>query len=160
MDEETKTSLLRDLPYGLFAASTRSPEGDDHVFLLSWVTQASFEPPLLACCVHADSTAHDHLAEPGSRIAINLLGDDQTELARSMLEGPEFGDDEVAGTPYKRGASSCALLPETLGAIEATVRSVTEGGDHDVLVVEIDEVHRFGEGDLLTHESSGMTYAG
>jgi flavin reductase (DIM6/NTAB) family NADH-FMN oxidoreductase RutF len=160
MDEDTKTSLLRDLPYGLFAACTRSPEGDDHVFLLSWVTQASFEPPLLACGVHADSQAHDHLAEEGAPIAINLLGEEQTELARSLLEGPTFEDDEVAGTPHKDAANRCKILPETLGAIEAEVVSITGGGDHDVVLVEITDVHRFREGDLLTHESSGMTYAG
>jgi flavin reductase (DIM6/NTAB) family NADH-FMN oxidoreductase RutF len=160
MDEETKKHLLRDLPYGLFAACTKSPEGEDHVFLLSWVTQASFEPPLLACCVHAESQAHDHLAEEGRPIAINLLADDQEELARTLLEGPAFEDDEVADTPYKEGANGCALLPETMGAIEARVVSVTEGGDHDILLVEIEDVHRFREGEILTHESSGMTYAG
>jgi flavin reductase (DIM6/NTAB) family NADH-FMN oxidoreductase RutF len=160
MDEDAKTSLLRAIPYGLFAACTNSPEGDDHVFLLSWVTQASFDPPLLACGVHEESTAHDHLAEEGRKIAINLLAKDQEELARTLLEGPEFGEDEVAGTPYKEGANGCGLLPETLGAIEARVVSVTEGGDHDVLLVEIEDVHRFREGEVLTHESSGMTYAG
>lgn len=160
MDEETKTNLLRDVPYGLFAACTRGPEGENHIFLLSWVTQASFQPPLLACCIHTDSRAHDHLSEEGSPVAINLLASDQTDLARSVLEGPSFGDDEVAGTSYKQAANGCALLPETLGAIEGTVRSLTEGGDHDVFVVEIDDVHRFHDGELLTHETSGMTYAG
>lgn len=160
MDGEAKTSLLREFPYGLFAACTEAPEGGDHVFLLSWVTQASFDPPLLACCVHRDSTAHDHLAEPGRPIAVNLLGEDQADLARELLEGPEFGPDEVATTPYKRASNGCALLVETLGALEGTVRSVAGGGDHDVLVVEVEEAHRFREGDVLTHDSSGMTYAG
>jgi flavin reductase (DIM6/NTAB) family NADH-FMN oxidoreductase RutF len=160
MDEAVKTSLLRDLPYGLFAACTQSPEGEDHVFLLSWVTQASFEPPLLACGVHTDSQAHDHLAQEGAPIAINLLAEDQADLATALLEGPAFGEDEVADTPYKEAANGCAILPETLGAIEARVVDVAEGGDHDVLIVEITDAHRFGDGELLTHESSGMTYAG
>ncbi len=160
MDRETKKQLLRDLPYGLFAACTKGPGGEDHIFLLSWVTQASFEPPLLACCVHTDSRAHDHLAEAGRPITINLLGDDQGELARTVLEGPEFAGGEVAGSPYKQAANGCGLLVDALGAIEARVVSVTEGGDHDVLLVEVEEVHRFREGDLLTHESSGMNYAG
>jgi flavin reductase (DIM6/NTAB) family NADH-FMN oxidoreductase RutF len=160
MDEGAKTSLLRSIPYGLFAATTVSPEGDDHVFLLSWVTQASFEPPLLACCVHADSTAHDHLADDDRPIAINILSEQQTDLAHELLEGPEFGPDEVAGTPYKRAANGCALLPETIGGIEARVQTVAEGGDHDVLIVRIEEAHEFEDGEPLTHESSGMTYAG
>lgn len=160
MDQGTKQQLLRAVPYGLFAACTRSPEGEDHVFLLSWVTQASFEPPLLACGVHEESRAHEHLAEEGAPIAINLLGEQQAELARKLLEGPSFEDDEVAGTPRKQGANGCSLLPETLGAIEARVLDVMEGGDHDVVLVEITDVHRFREGELLTHETSGMTYAG
>lgn len=160
MDQGTKKTLLRDLPYGLFAACTRSDEGEDHVFLLSWVTQASFDPPLLACCVHTESRAHEHLSEPGSPLVINLLAADQEELARSILGGPAFEEEQVAGSPVKQASNGCALLVDTLGALEARVVDVAEGGDHDVFIVEIEDVHRFREGELLTHESSGMVYAG
>lgn len=160
MDQDTKKRLLRELPYGLFAACTRGADGDHHVFLLSWVTQASFSPPLLACGVHTESTAYRHLTEEDSPLTINLLGEGQAELARRILEGLSFEEGEVDGTEYKEAANGCALLTQTLGAIEADVRSVTEAGDHDVIVVEVEDVHRFRDGDLLTHQTADMTYAG
>ncbi len=161
MDEDAKTELLRSIPYGLYAACTTSPEADPHAFLLSWVTQASFEPPLLVACVHTDSTAYEHLTAPdGGQMAINLLGVDQQPFATSILQGAAFDEDEVSGEPYKLAANGCALIPSTLGALEVEVLDETAHGDHAVFVCEVTDAHAFREGDPLTHESTGWTYGG
>lgn len=62
--------------------------------------------------------------------------------------------------PYKTGANGCALLPSTLGAIEATVAEAVTKGDHTVFVCEVTEAHRFREGKPLTHETTGWNYGG
>lgn len=160
MDEQAKKSLLRSIPYGLYAACTRSPDGEHHAFLLSWVTQASFDPPLIVACVHRDSRAYRHLAGQGRPIAINLLGSEQKPLATKILGDAEIDEETIAGQTIKQAANGCALLPSTLGAIEAEVVDEAGDGDHAVLVFEITDAHRFREGEPLTHETSGMTYAG
>lgn len=159
MDEEAKKHLLRSIPYGLYAACTRSPDGDHHAFLLSWVTQASFDPPLIVCCVHRESTAYEHLSRAPA-LAINLLGDDQKELATRILGKGSVEGDRVAGEATKTAANGCLMLPSTLGAIEARVVDEAGEGDHAVLVCRVTDAHRFRDGEPLTHQTSGMTYAG
>lgn len=160
MDEDAKKSLLRSIPYGLYAACTRGPDGEDHVFLLSWVTQASFDPPLIVCCVHRESTAYQHLTDGEQAIAISLLGEDQAEVATRILGDPGIEEDSIAGEPTKRAANGCAMLTSTLGTIEARVTDEAGQGDHAVFVCEIEDAHAYREGEPLTHETSGMTYAG
>lgn len=161
MDEDAKTTLLRSIPYGLYAACTQGPEDEHHAFLLSWVTQASFDPPLLACCVHTESTAYKHLTqEPDAPMAINLLAEGQKPFGTAILQGAEFDDGQVGDEPYKEAANGCALIPSTLGALEVTVVDEVAHGDHAVFVCEVTDAHRFREGDPLTHESTGWTYGG
>lgn len=161
MDQAAKKQLLRTIPYGLYAACTRGDDGDQNIFILSWVTQASFDPPLMVACVHKESRAYEHLTA-GERepIAINLLGDDQAALATEILKGAEFHEGQVAGTPYQPAANGCAALPETLGVIEAEVIDEASGGDHAILVLELTQATVFRSGEPLTHETSGMKYAG
>lgn len=161
MDEDAKKTLLRSIPYGLYVACTRSPDGDHHAFLLSWVTQASFKPPLVVCCVHTDSTAYQHLtSEDGAPLAVNLLTADQQPFATAVLQGASFEDGKVGDETYKEAASGCALIPSTLGALEVAVVDEVAHGDHAVFVCEVTDAHRFREGEPLTHETTGWTYGG
>lgn len=159
MDEDAKTQLLRSIPYGLYAACTRSSD-EHHAFLLSWVTQASFDPPLLVCCVNTESTAYQHLTGQHPSMVVNLLGEDQQAFATTVLQGAAFEDDTVGGEPYKTAANGCAIVPSGLGALEVDVVDEANHGDHAVFVCEVTDAHAFRDDEPLTHESTGWTYGG
>jgi len=161
MDADAKKRLLRKVPYGLYAACTRSDRGEQHIFLLSWLTQASFEPPIVACGIHRASRSHANLSSEGTAVlALNLLAIEQQGLATEILKAPSFKADTVAGTPYRPGKNGCALLTETLGALEAEVVDRAEAGDHTVFVCKVTDAHQFRNGEPLTHASTGWKYAG
>ena len=57
LDLDAKKTLLRKIPHGLFICGVA--EGDEvNGFTASWVTQGSFEPPLVVMGVRADSTSN------------------------------------------------------------------------------------------------------
>ena len=57
LDADAKKVLLRKIPHGLFICGVRN--GDEvNGFTASWVTQGSFEPPLVVMGVRADSSSH------------------------------------------------------------------------------------------------------
>ena len=58
MDPNVKKTTLRMIPYGLYVLTAAHPDGRVAAATVNWVTQASFEPPLLAIGVKADSGAH------------------------------------------------------------------------------------------------------
>ncbi|MDX1612378.1 MAG: flavin reductase family protein [Candidatus Thermoplasmatota archaeon] len=162
MDEASKKTLLRTVPYGLYAATTLKEGGDHHVFILSWFTQTSFDPPLVACGVHKEGNAYQALhGEPGKPLTVNLLAEDQKDLAGEILKKPSFEADTVAGAPYEVGKNGCAALPETLGALELeTVEEAGLDGDHAVFICRVTEARTFREGAPLTHANTGWHYGG
>lgn len=161
MDEAAKKTQLRSVPYGLYVGCTRGDDGD-HAFLLSWFTQTSFKPPMVAIGVHRESRAYTHLTEgePGV-IAVSLLGDDQQPFATEVLKGKAIDGDAIAGRPAKRGANGCIVVPDCLGALELEVLEETRaGGDHALFVCKVTEAHAFRDGSILTHEKTGWHYGG
>ncbi len=48
MDAEMKKTALRMIPYGLYVLVAENEEGTVSAATVKWVTQASFEPPLVA----------------------------------------------------------------------------------------------------------------
>ena len=54
MDDNSKKTALRMIPYGLYVMTVEDEDGRISVATVNWVTQASFKPPLLAVGVKAD----------------------------------------------------------------------------------------------------------
>ena len=50
-----KKTLLRKIPHGVFICGV-AENGEVNGFTASWVTQGSFEPPLVVMAVRSDST--------------------------------------------------------------------------------------------------------
>ena len=67
LDADAKKVLLRKIPHGLFVCGVR--DGDEvNGFTASWVTQGSFEPPLVVMGVRATAPATPSSSAPaGSR---------------------------------------------------------------------------------------------
>ena len=60
LDLEAKKVLLRKIPHGLFICGVR--EGDEiNGFTASWVTQGSFEPPLVVMAVRSEGSSHEKI---------------------------------------------------------------------------------------------------
>ncbi len=50
MDEAAKKAILRHFPYGLYVV-TVAHDGDQHGMTANWLTQASFEPPMIVVAI-------------------------------------------------------------------------------------------------------------
>ena len=80
MDANTRKTTLRMIPYGLYVLTSASADGRVAAATVNWVTQASFEPPLVVVGVKADSGAHALIKETKA-FALNVLGKGQGPLA-------------------------------------------------------------------------------
>ena len=79
LDVAAKKALLLKIPHGLFICGVA--EGTDvNGFTASWVTQGSFEPPLVVVAVRSDSTSNGMIQRTG-RFSLNVLAADQKDLA-------------------------------------------------------------------------------
>jgi flavin reductase (DIM6/NTAB) family NADH-FMN oxidoreductase RutF len=54
MDEKAKKHALRMIPYGLYVLTARTPDGVNAA-TVSWLSQASFDPPRVVAALRNDS---------------------------------------------------------------------------------------------------------
>ncbi len=136
MDANSKKQALRMVPYGLYVLTAESADGRVAASTVNWVTQASFEPPLVAVGVKSDSGAHSIIKESGV-FALNVLGKGQQSLAFSFFKPVERDGDSIAGEAFSSGSAGAPLLSSAPAFIECKLVETVERGDHSLFVGEV-----------------------
>ena len=138
MDPNAKKTTLRMIPYGLYVLTAAS--GDRvAAATVNWVTQASFEPPLVAVGVKTDSHAHALIKESGA-FALNVLGKGQQALAYTFFKPADRQGQTISGEPFRPGTTGAPILGSTPAFIECTLEATVEKGDHSVFVGKVVDV--------------------
>src|SRR5579864_7095320 len=101
MDAATKKQVLRTFTYGLYAVSC-ADEGEVNIFTANWLTQASFEPPLLAISVENDSKSLP-MIQRSRKFTVNVLRASQRELAGKLGKSAMQHPDKLVGVEYTAG---------------------------------------------------------
>ncbi len=159
MDTALKKTVLRMFTYGLYAITAR--HGDElSMMTVNWITQASFDPPLLALAVEHDSHSRQVIEASGAFV-VNLYDSTHRELAghlgMTFAKHPEK-QTELAWTPGP--VTGGPVLDIALGWVECKVVSQTPAGDHILFVAEVVEVGKHRDGLPLTLKDAGFKYAG
>jgi flavin reductase (DIM6/NTAB) family NADH-FMN oxidoreductase RutF len=160
MDPQAKKVALRAINYGLHVLTAMDGE-DVGAGGVNWLTQASFEPPLIVAAVKADSDSH-RLIERTGVFAVNVLGQDQLDLGKAFFRTSTVEGDTINGYRFERGPQTGApLLLDLPYWFEARVTDTIKGGDHTVFVAEV--VNAGVRDDSVTPmllRSTGMNYGG
>lgn len=138
MDPEQKKTVLRMIPYGLYVLTAESKDGKIAAGTVNWVTQASFEPPLIAVGVKVDSFLHTLINETRA-FALNVLGKDQSDLAFKFFKPAEKQGQTLSGEPYHSGSTGAPILDNAPAFVECKWVDSIEKGDHSVFVGEVVE---------------------
>ena len=159
MDETTKKSVLRMFTYGLFAV-TATHQGELSAMTADWLSQASFEPPMIMLAVEADSQSRRVIEAQGA-FALNILASGQRELAGQLGRASARKPDKLAGIAWRPGPTTGApLLDDALGWLECRATGSLPAGDHLVFVAEVVGVGLNREGQPLTMAEAGFRYSG
>jgi flavin reductase (DIM6/NTAB) family NADH-FMN oxidoreductase RutF len=162
MDAAARKTALRLIPYGLYVLTV---DGESVAAgTINWVSQMSFEPPLLALGVKQDTKSLANLSA-GGRAALSFLGTGQGELAFAF-----FGDSPVEGSefvtknrrvPFERTPAGGIVLTEAPAWADLQLRETITIGDHAVAVVEVTDVGlRADAPEALTLKELGLNYGG
>src|SRR3989454_6415432 len=117
MDPNVKKTTLRMIPYGLYVLTAAHADGRVSAGTVNWVTQASFEPPLVVVGVKTD--AHGHaLIKDAKAFALNVLGKGQQALAFTFFKPAERKGDTISGEPFRPGTTGAPILTSTPAFIE------------------------------------------
>ena len=147
--------LLGLIPNGLYLIGVRT-ESSKFIYTGSWLTQASFEPCLIATAVRRTHEGHDMIREAGA-FTVSFLGKEQIDLAKVGFSNPE---DRFEGLDWKNCPETGApVANDALGYIGCKVIRWVEGGDHDIVIAEAVVAESFRDGQLLNIHDTPWTYS-
>ncbi|HIF96393.1 MAG TPA: flavin reductase [Myxococcales bacterium] len=136
MDANDKKQALRMIPYGLYVLTAESADGRVAASTVNWVTQASFEPPLVAVGVKADSGAHSIIKE-SKTFALNVLGKGQDSMAFAFFKSLDRDGNSIGGEAFSSGESGAPVLTNAHAVLECKLVDTVEIGDHSLFVGEV-----------------------
>ncbi len=158
MDPEAKKKALRRIVHGVYVVGAR--EGDRlNAFTATWITQVSFEPPLVAVGIRKDSISFG-MIEASRVFVINFLASGQKELAQHFLKPAHLGGDKLSGVRYRAGSTGAPILEEAAAFVECRVKEIHPAGDHSIVVGEVVEAGAQREAEPLTLKETGWHYGG
>jgi len=159
MDAKTRRKSLRLLTNGMYVMSSRS--GDRYgAGTVTWVSQASFRPPLIMAAVRRESNVFKCLCE--SRVAaIHILGRHQQDLAQRFFSPTAAGNGTINGEPFTDGVTSAPILKSAPAYLEGWVRHIIDDlGDHAVVIMEVADAACRDDVRPLTIAESPWEYGG
>jgi flavin reductase (DIM6/NTAB) family NADH-FMN oxidoreductase RutF len=136
MDPEKKKTALRMIPYGIYVLTAKAPDGAVAAATVNFVTQTSFNPPLVAVGVKADSSAREVVGKAGA-FALNILGKGQQGAAFAFFKPVTPEGSKLGPEPFTTGAGGAPLLDNAPAVLECKVLQIVEQGDHHIVVGEV-----------------------
>jgi flavin reductase (DIM6/NTAB) family NADH-FMN oxidoreductase RutF len=153
IDTDAFRSALGRFASGVTVVTTCAPDGTDHGMTASAFCSVSLEPPLILVCVEKIATMHDAIVSC-THFAVNVLTEKQEQLARHFaeVEGNRF-----EGVGFSRGSHSVPLIDDALATLECKRAATYSGGDHTIVVGEVQSASWHDEKPLLYYRGG---YAG
>ena len=143
-DQKTISETLKKLNYGIYIVTSLKSADElltrNHDWVaagtVSWATQVSMDPELLAICLQKGSNLRETVQRSHS-FALHILSEADRGLVKEFSKPADFSDDEVNGHHFERGVSGSPILKEGLGVVECkVVEEIILPGDHVLFVGE------------------------
>lgn len=157
------SEALKRMAYGFYAITSRHKD-EVNFMVANWLTQASFEPQLIALALQ--KTSHTYgLIEKGKVFAVNIFNKEDQEAIKAFTKSRAKNPDKGKDTAYTEGAETgCPILEDAAAYVECKVVDKLEtGGDHDIILGKVvgGGVQKPGEAaETLTLPHIGWSYAG
>ena len=119
----------------------------------SWVSQVSYDPPLIMVTVHPNRFSH-HLIDQSGYFALHLLSRNQTDVLE-RFKGPD-PTAKFSSISWYRGKMGCPILASCLAYMECEVKVRYRPGNHTLFVGEVIDARFISDKETL----STFDYAG
>jgi flavin reductase (DIM6/NTAB) family NADH-FMN oxidoreductase RutF len=132
--------VLRMFTYGLYVTASAGPEGP-RAATLSWVTQVSFEPRLIAIAARKGTGIHEAIVA-SRRFALHVVGEDQSDFAKAFFKAGPVGREakEIAGYSFTLSERGVPVFDAAAAWLECEVVEGAcsgSGSDHELLVARV-----------------------
>jgi flavin reductase (DIM6/NTAB) family NADH-FMN oxidoreductase RutF len=159
VNTKARQQTLRKLSNGVYVLTARCADRYGAA-TITWVSQASFKPPLITAAVRRESNVFKCLAESRSAV-LHIVADRQEEIARRFFFPTQAGIGTINGEPFAEGRTAAPVLTNLPAHLECSVEQIIDTeGDHALVVLRVLEAECRGQFRPLTIEDSPWEYGG
>lgn len=153
-----RRAVLRLLTYGLYVVTVHR-DGEHNGFTANWLTQASFDPPLIVVSVESDSHSIGMIRDTGI-FTVNVLPAGAVEMAGQLGRHWAKVPDKISKVRGRPGPNGCIVLDEALGYLECSVEGSLPAGDSTIFVAGITGAELLRDGAPLRLSDTPYKHAG
>jgi flavin reductase (DIM6/NTAB) family NADH-FMN oxidoreductase RutF len=135
MDTDIKKKVLRRIQYGMYVLTSKFGE-DVGAGTINWLSQCSFNPPMVMVGLKKDS----HLLEVVKQVrsfVVNVIGKNQKEMAASFFRPNQPVDMKMNGYSFQYSPAGGLILVDAPAWFECKITDSVDRGDHQVIVAEV-----------------------
>jgi flavin reductase (DIM6/NTAB) family NADH-FMN oxidoreductase RutF len=120
------------MTYGIYLLTSAHRE-EINGMIASWVSQISYDPPLISVAVHPNRYSH-RLIEKSGRFALHVLAKSQRSFLQ-RFKGPDRQKkfDSIA---WRKGVTGSPVLSGCPAWLECEVRTRLQPGNHSLFIAE------------------------
>jgi flavin reductase (DIM6/NTAB) family NADH-FMN oxidoreductase RutF len=139
-------SAFGQMTYGIYVMTTKL---DDAVngMIASWVTQVSYDPPLILAAVHPNRYSHDMIVTTRA-FGLHIIDQSQKDLLK-RFKGPDPME-KFAGMDWIPGKTGMPILTDCLAWFELEVIEQHQPGNHTLFIAKVVDAGVHSEGTPLT----------
>jgi flavin reductase (DIM6/NTAB) family NADH-FMN oxidoreductase RutF len=157
MSNNDFSDVLAKIPYGVSVVTMgRGGAKVENGLTVSWMSQVSFNPPMLMVAVDKLHYSLD-LLRSTKNFCVNLLGEDQGALAGRFAKQATTGEDKLTDVAQRAADSGAAILTEAVAYFDCEVTSMVESGDHMLVIGRIESASVLKDRTAMT-SASGLRY--
>ncbi len=157
MSNNDFSDVLAKIPYGVSVVTMgRGGAKVENGLTVSWLSQVSFDPPMLMVAVDKLHYSLD-LLRSTKNFCVNLLGEDQAALAGRFAKQATTGDAKLADVAQRPADSGAAILTDAVAYFDCEVTSMVEAGDHMLVIGRVDAAAILNDRAPMT-SASGLRY--
>jgi flavin reductase (DIM6/NTAB) family NADH-FMN oxidoreductase RutF len=121
------------MSYGIYVLTTKI---DDAVngMIASWVTQVSYDPPLILAAVHPNRYSHDMIVNTKA-FGLHVIDRSQKDLVK-RFKGPDPGE-KFSGMDWRTGIAGAPILKDCLAWFELEVQEQHQPGNHTLFISKV-----------------------
>ena len=157
MDKKFRKQALRMFSYGVYILTSKF-EDNYCAATVTWVSQASFEPPLISVCIKRDSASYTVVKERGEFL-LHILGENQKELAAFFFKQTTLENGLINEQEYHL-QDNLPLLAAVPAYLKCKVVAIMEKGDHPLFLAEVKNAVVQKTLDPLELRTTGWNYGG
>jgi flavin reductase (DIM6/NTAB) family NADH-FMN oxidoreductase RutF len=159
MDAKAKKETLRLLTNGVYVLTSRN--GDDYgAATVTWVSQVSFQPPLVMAALRKDGNVFRCLQASGVAV-LHIVGSNQQDLAQKFFSTTKESNGLLNGEPFIEGKTFAPVLKNLGAYLECKLTDTCEDyGDHAIVILEVVEAGNRGTVVPLVVNDSPWKYGG